>query len=334
MPSPQTASISGGLRHAVHPAALLSGLGVYIQSLPLLCISIAIWMTLIYVADTFAVRVLSWEAAASKLGLWPNHILQWEVYRLVTFPWIHLRLGHLLLNLLGLVPLLSLLESAVGTLQTAYLLIVTFSILPGLGYVALSVGDSALSDTIVAGSSGWIFALIVWEAKRYGSRSFFGLFTVPSQLFPIFMLLVVTILFPNASFWGHFTGMLAGYLYAYGLLRYVIPRAYHFERLENLSWLQSLTRMRRYVKAETDGLAWLPVHSGDVDPATANENRYLSNPFAASSPNNNNNNASSSEANKFPGQGVRLGQPSSSNQQGTVVLQPQLLLNSNTKIMN
>ncbi|KAI8057816.1 hypothetical protein BDF22DRAFT_662482 [Syncephalis plumigaleata] len=260
MSSPSASGPASGLRHAVHPATILAGLGAYIKSLPLLCISITSGLTLVYVANMFAERVLSWDSAVNTGGLWPSRILEWQVYRLVTFPWIHLGLGHLLLNLLAAVPLVSLLESAVGTLQTAYLLMVIFSILPGLGYVALSMGDNALSNTNRLG-----ICLIVWEAKRYGSRSFFGLFTVPSQLFPIFMLLVVTILLPNASFWGHFTGMLAGYLYTYGFLRYLVPRAYHFERLEGWSILQPLTRMRRYVKAETDGLLWLPVHTSDVE---------------------------------------------------------------------
>jgi hypothetical protein len=93
---------------------------------------------------------------------------------------------------------------------------------------------------------------------------FFGLFTIPSLLYPVFILLVVTILFPNASFWGHLLGMAVGYLYAYGFLRLFVPGAYHFERIEESFIGRPLLRMRRYVKAATDGLVWLPVHTGDI----------------------------------------------------------------------
>ncbi|RKP05137.1 hypothetical protein THASP1DRAFT_33021, partial [Thamnocephalis sphaerospora] len=187
---------------------------------------------------------------------------------------------------------------------TSYLLLVPFSILPALAYVGLSLGDSGLHETVVAGASGWAFALIVWEAKRYGSRSIFGLFTVPAPLYPVFVLLLVTILLPNASFWGHLVGMAAGYLYTYGFIRFLVPGAYHFERVENLAIARPLTRARRFVKAETDGLVWLPVHTGDTG-----SNIIASNPFASSP-------APRTELqseHRFPGAGVRLGDSPASN---------------------
>ena len=43
-------------------------------------------------------------------------------------------------------------------------------------------------------------------------RSLFGFITVPAALYPIVLLLVLQLIFPNASFFGHLSGILCGYL--------------------------------------------------------------------------------------------------------------------------
>jgi membrane associated rhomboid family serine protease len=158
------------LRHALSPSTIFSALGNYLNALPILSIVLASWFIIVYIVDSFTSTVLGWQTAASTLGLWPSKVFEWQLYRLITYPWVHLGIGHLLLNLSVVIPLISLLETTIGTLQTLYLLFIPFSLLPSLAYLALSLGDSGLHETIVVGSSGWAFTLIVWEAKRYGSR--------------------------------------------------------------------------------------------------------------------------------------------------------------------
>jgi hypothetical protein len=79
-------------------------------------------------------------------------------------------------------------------------------------YLALSLVLPFLADTVVVGASGWFFSILVWRAYQTARFSFFGLFEVSSQMYPILLLGIIGLLIPESSFFGHLCGFLTGHL--------------------------------------------------------------------------------------------------------------------------
>ena len=79
------------------------------------------------------------------------------------------------------------------------------------------------------GYSGVLFAYILIECYHTTntSRSFFGLFSVPTKLYPWIILVVMQFVMPNISFLGHLSGMLVGLLSVYGVMDLIMP-SYEF----------------------------------------------------------------------------------------------------------
>ena len=84
------------------------------------------------------------------------------------------------------------------------------------------------------GFSGVIFAAISMEVATSQSttRSVMGWFSVPSWAYPWALLLLYSLLIPQVSFFGHLSGLLAGWLIARGWLDPVLPSEGAVARLE------------------------------------------------------------------------------------------------------
>ena len=69
-------------------------------------------------------------------------------------------------------------------------------------------------QTSAVGFSGVIFSLATLESflSPTPTRSVFGLFTVPTRIYPWALLLVLQLM-PGISFLGHFSGLLIGIAY-------------------------------------------------------------------------------------------------------------------------
>ncbi|KAI9298194.1 hypothetical protein K502DRAFT_362626 [Neoconidiobolus thromboides FSU 785] len=160
---------------------------------------------------------------------------RYEVWRLLTYPFFHLSFFHILFNLFAVIPLSSNFERRVGTVQYLIYLIPAFILIPSTVYTLLSLIPmsffASLPSTI--GSSGLFFTLSVWKSTEYPESSFCGLCNIHPQMYPLLLLLVISLIFPSASFLGHFLGLWVGYLYVYKFLGFLELRSDIKLSLEN-----------------------------------------------------------------------------------------------------
>ena len=84
------------------------------------------------------------------------------------------------------------------------------------------------------GYSGVLFALCAMEAflSPAQSRSVFGLFSVPTKVYPVVLMVLLSLFMPQISFLGHASGLALGVLYVHGLLGRCLPGRARVERLE------------------------------------------------------------------------------------------------------
>lgn len=166
-------------------------------------------------------------------------IAKGEVWRLVTSMFGHLGILHLVMNMMSLTFLGMTLETTIGTLSFFYHIVI-FGIAANLVYVGIAYmmafgGDGSLVVSQALGFSGVLFVLIVIDVDLSGGdqRSIFGLFAVPAWLYPWVMLVFMSMLMPNVSFIGHFSGIVVGYMYKWHLLSWLAPSARTFSRIES-----------------------------------------------------------------------------------------------------
>lgn len=172
------------------------------------------------------------------------------VYRLNTFPLLHLSLPHLLLNTLTLLPLLERFESSTGTLVTLILFTGSFGTLPGGLYTLLS-RHLFHTNTPALGASIWVFLLLAAESiKQWRANPAFALadYRIPTWISPLVLICVVSFLVPHTSFLGHLCGAATGYLWGLGWIRWLAPG----ERI--LRWIEGkldlLGRIPHYVSVD------------------------------------------------------------------------------------
>ena len=194
-----------------------------------------IFMTLIYIIQI----TLFDDTINGLLALRPRKVIEsGQVWRLVTSMFCHLGIFHLFSNMYSFSFLGMTLETTTGTMSFFYHIVV-FGVLSnlvsvGIAYFMKLGGDSSAVNGGAMGFSGVLFALIVIDVHLSGgaSRSVLGLFTVPSSLYPWIMLVVMSLLIPNVSFMGHFSGLVVGYLYKFKLLSWLAPSTQFFARME------------------------------------------------------------------------------------------------------
>lgn len=124
---------------------------------------------------------------------------------------------HIGMNMISLVVLGGMLEPAYGTLRFFWLTWLSI-LLTGMNYIFLAWASSVVlrqpqyfySNAI--GYSGVLFSYIVVDSfhSNLPSRSIFGLFSVPTKLYPIISLAIIQFVLPKISLFGHLGGLLAG----------------------------------------------------------------------------------------------------------------------------
>lgn len=166
-------------------------------------------------------------------------IRHYQIYRAFTSVVFHGGILHIAFNMLAFVPLGSSLEHTIGTVQfmhTIFLFCVVASLLHTIIGYAMAMSPVFAQPHEMSrcsiGFSGVIFGLIVVDTftSSVRSRSIFGLFAVPSHVYPWALLFLFQIMMPNVSFLGHLSGLLAGLMYVYGLLSWIqlAPRTVAF----------------------------------------------------------------------------------------------------------
>ncbi|KAM7197184.1 putative rhomboid protein 2 [Naviculisporaceae sp. PSN 640] len=183
-------------------------------------------------------------------ALIPDKVSIATLYRINTFPFIHLNIIHAVLNVIALTPLLERFESEHGTLTSLALFFGPFVTAPGLMYVLIE--RYILGGNVgVMGASMWVFLLLGVEAIRtYRVNPTFAISTynIPTWTTPIFLMFAIWVLVPGSSFLGHFCGLVVGYGFGLGYLKFLAPP----EKI--LRWVEGklnlLGRLPHYVSVD------------------------------------------------------------------------------------
>ncbi|KAE8350866.1 rhomboid protein 2 [Aspergillus coremiiformis] len=183
-------------------------------------------------------------------SLIPDEIGIGSMYRLNTYPFIHMGFFHAFLNLVALTPLVERFEAEHGTLTAVALFLGPLSTFPAGIYILI---EKLLlhSNTAVVGASVWVFLLLGSEAiKTFKSNPYFSLgsYKIPTWTSPLFACVFVSILVPNTSFLGHLCAILIGYLFGLGYLKVFVPP----EKI--LRWIEGklnlLGRLPHYISVD------------------------------------------------------------------------------------
>ncbi|CAG8606535.1 9089_t:CDS:2 [Diversispora eburnea] len=236
----------------------------YILSLPILTSSVTCVAIFIYILDSLLVNSVIYDA----IDLLPKKLFEGQVWRIISYPYPHNSLGHLLFNLLIFLPLSTTIEHTIGTIEYFYILITIFTLLSGAFYLLGSfIFD--YKETSVGGLSPWIFGVVVWESRELAGneRDLFGLLRVPAHFYPIVLLLLMEIFFPRAWFASHICSLITGYFYAFGYLSSILPPTRFFSNLESKPPFSRIVNFRGFVKADEISRSgwWLPLSIDPID---------------------------------------------------------------------
>lgn len=190
----------------------------------------------------------------------------WAVYRLFSSAFTHLSILHIGMNMLSFYSLGSSLERLHGSLLFMWLLTLYAILIGGLIVLVNALFTLTWGPLFwfqrVAGYSGVIFALAVDEtaSSPHPYRSVFGLFRVPTKLYPWVLLIALQFLLPNVSFVGHLAGILVGGLHVAGWLRFLLPTYETCRKIEDKPWFRPIRTLYAYKLTPSTDPALL--HSG------------------------------------------------------------------------
>ena len=209
----------------MHGGSLQTRGGDWFGSLPLGTKSVLLLNVCLYV-----LCVLFGYDAFHEVCMAPHWVLhQLQVYRILTAPLFHGGIIHLAFNMTAFVPMASSLERLLGSVQFCHIVFL-FVALSSCFHVALAVVAGALGfdamHECAIGFSGVVFGVIVVDThlQMVPRRSVFGFFSVPSQYYPVSLLLFLQVIIPSVSFLGHLAGLLAGSAYVNGYLNPLLRR--------------------------------------------------------------------------------------------------------------
>jgi hypothetical protein len=183
-----------------------------------------------------------------------------EYYRIITSTLFHGSLMHIGMNMMSTLAISTMLEKKLGTLRhvisTLWAILLTgviYLVVAYVGYVLFN--DVKLMYQHSIGFSGIIFHMSILECNLSPSqsRSIFGVFSVPSWLYPWALLIVLQMVVPGLSFLGHLAGILTGTLQFYGILDCILVGEAYLHEMESWSALQWLVNRPNFAAATPSG---------------------------------------------------------------------------------
>lgn len=144
----------------------------------------------------------------------PSSLKNLELSRLSLYPLVHISFIHAFLNTMALFVPLTIFESRHGTVRTGVILNL-LSVFTGVIYCI--IGMKLFPSTHVSGLSGWWFSFLgYFSVKESQLKPYYTILTyrIPTLYFPV-LLLLLSVLVPNCSFWGHAISLFFGYLLGY-----------------------------------------------------------------------------------------------------------------------
>ncbi|MBL8300727.1 MAG: rhomboid family intramembrane serine protease [Rhodanobacteraceae bacterium] len=188
---------------------------------------VVVWLTILNLA-LFAAQWVLGGKVLLNLALWPpgEHVIGmlgeraivagFQPLQLLTYGFLHGGLGHIAINLLGLLLFGPLLERCMGSLHFAYYYLFCL-VCAGLCQLVLGLGDGAGATV---GASGAIYGLLAAAASLYPDRKLL-LIPLPGELEARTLALVlggisifhgVTGTEAGTAHFAHLGGMLGGWL--------------------------------------------------------------------------------------------------------------------------
>ncbi|EAY22766.1 Clan S-, family S54, Rhomboid-like serine peptidase [Trichomonas vaginalis G3] len=274
----------------------------WLDELPFGTKYLLIFMILLHIAKITLMPPLFMQ----KLYLNPFLVIkQNEYWRIFTSQYVHADIIHLAMNMMTFYQLGNFFERSVGTIAFFYYIFI-FGVLSNLldCLIAWFMAWGGRPEHFIGsavGFSGVLFSLTVIDsAVSPGSqRSVMGLFLVPKDFYPWALLLFMSIIIPSASLLGHATGMVMGYLYIFGLLKWLVPSKETFSKIERKLCCCALNH-NGYYAAENNGANQYQPYAlfnnlagnTENDDAAADdpENPHMLRPNARPNNNNRNNN--------------------------------------------
>lgn len=160
----------------------------------------------------------------SKVCLMPKLVVEnFQIWRIWLYTIAHQGFFHILFNMITWYFLGSDYESQVGSLGLLYDVFIRILPFASVTHIILSyLLDSILSlklhTNCCVGISGVLFALLVYQLRNQSTVSVLGFFDMPSIWYPPLLALLLQLFYPQISFLGHITGILAGHALTNSLL--------------------------------------------------------------------------------------------------------------------
>jgi membrane associated rhomboid family serine protease len=229
------------------------------------------------------------EAAVVQVCAWPvlqmygdrdgalhvSPVWQWQWLRIWASAFSHLGLLHIAMNMMTVFYMSNRRERKLGSLPFAGMIVllvwVSGWLYVTIDYVIVLVHPSW--SRCAVGFSGVLFALIMAEsllvaASEAGAmRSVFGFFRVPVWAYPWILLVLLQLLMPKISLLGHLSGILVGFAYAKGMLRFATPRRSWVRAMDNsrlLKWL-AVSTSPVYVKMPASSASGLNADTSEFE---------------------------------------------------------------------
>jgi membrane associated rhomboid family serine protease len=197
-----------------------------------------------------------------RISLSPEKVIyKFQWYRLMTGPLFHFGLFHLVTNMLSAISIGTMVEGRYGTIRQGMntLLAIFYTSIMFLLLAVLFSSTGFIKNMMhreAVGYSSVLFHFLVMECQMSHTHTFSiptgggrGI-TIPSTLVPWILLLVIQLVLPRASFWGHVAGILTGTLQVYGILP-MIPSDAYIRGMEEWESLEFLTSSRTFVECPT-----------------------------------------------------------------------------------
>ena len=230
------------------PPSCMDQCSVWLNNIPIITAIICTVNFLIYLFTAFYPS----DDISMDYAICPSKTLSSDFVGIFTSPWFHGSFSHVFFNMMFLACNGALLEYQMGSLPFLGLNIL-LSICSNLFYVGISLAlsyfnaDFSILYTCAIGYSGILFGILAIDCtinKDYDRIC--CCFPIPPSIYPWLLLLALQTMMEGVSLLGHFSGLVMGYLFAYGLFNFLCLPSNWINKLEQSNLLSFLTRSNRF----------------------------------------------------------------------------------------